>query len=222
MSNEKIYGMSFSKIYPLLVSKVQKKGRTLEEVTQVITWLTGYTAEEIENAAAGSVTYGDFFRNAPQLNPNRKLITGVICGVRVETIEEPLMQEIRYLDKLVDELAKGKAMEKILREQVQGCEVAVSPNEKIYLFDAVIEPVPDKGGAYVRFPYDIRKEFGKGRVKAEITFDGEPYSGSIVNMGVKNEDGSVCYIIGVRKDIRAKIGKQPGDTVKITVKAIQP
>lgn len=222
MSNEKIYGMSFSKIYPLLVSKAQKKGRTLEEVTQVITWLTGYTAEEIEKAAAGSVTYGDFFRNAPQLNPNRKLIIGVICGVRVETIEEPLMQEIRYLDKLVDELAKGKAMEKILREQVQGCEVAVSPNEKIYLFDAVIEPVPDKGGAYVRFPYDIRKEFGKGRVKAEITFDGEPYSGSIVNMGVKNEDGSVCYIIGVRKDIRAKIGKQPGDTVKITVKAIQP
>ena len=222
MSNEKIYGMSFSKIYPLLVSKAQKKGRTLEEVTQVITWLTGYTAEEIERAAVSSLTYGDFFRNAPQLNPNRKLITGVICGVRVETIEEPLMQEIRYLDKLVDELAKGKAMEKILREQVQGCEVAVSPNEKIYLFDAVIEPIPDKGGAYVRFPYDIRKEFGKGRVKAEITFDGEPYSGSIVNMGVKNEDGSVCYIIGVRKDIRAKIGKQPGDTVKITVKAIQP
>ena len=114
--NEKIYGMSFSKIYPLLVSKAQKKGRTLEEVTQIITWLTGYTAEEIEKAAAGAVTYGDFFRNAPQLNPNRKLITGVICGVRVETIEEPLMQEIRYLDKLVDELAKGKVMEKILRD----------------------------------------------------------------------------------------------------------
>ena len=78
-----------------------------------------------------------------------------------------------------------------------------------YEFLAKIEPVPDKGGAYVRFPYDIRKEFGKGRRKAEITFDGEPYSGSIVNMGVKNEDGSVCYIIGIRKDIREKIGKQP-------------
>ena len=116
MNHEKVYSMSFSKIYPLLVSKAEKKGRTLEEVTQVITWLTGYTAEEIENAAAGSVTYGDFFRNAPHLNPNRKLITGVICGVRVETIEEPLMQEIRYLDKLVDELAKGKVMEKILRD----------------------------------------------------------------------------------------------------------
>lgn len=91
--------------------------------------------------------------------------------------------------------------------------------ERVYEFEAVIEPVPDKGGAYVRFPYDIRKEFGKGRVKAEVTFDGEPYSGSIVNMGVKNEDGSVCYIIGIRKDIRNKIGKQPGDRIAVTVKA---
>ncbi len=95
-------------------------------------------------------------------------------------------------------------------------------SQEYYEFQANIEPVPEKGGAYVRFPYDIRKEFGKGRVKAEITFDGEPYSGSIVNMGVKHEDGSVCYIIGTRKDIRAKIGKQPGDTVNVTVKAVQP
>ncbi|OUQ43740.1 enoyl-ACP reductase [Gemmiger sp. An120] len=91
--------------------------------------------------------------------------------------------------------------------------------EKRYEFDSVIYPVPEKGGAYIRFPYDICTEFGKGRVKAEITFDGEPYSGSIVNMGVKNEDGSICYIIGIRKDIREKIGKQPGDTVRVTVKA---
>ena len=84
----------------------------------------------------------------------------------------------------------------------------------------MLQPVPEKGGAYVRFPYDIRKEFGKGRVKAEITFDGEPYSGSIVNMGLKNDDGSVCYIIGIRKDIQLKIGKQPGDTVKVTVKPV--
>lgn len=95
-------------------------------------------------------------------------------------------------------------------------------SQEYYEFQAKIEPVPEKGDAYVRFPYDIRKEFGKGRVKAEITFDGEPYSGSIVNMGVKHEDGSVCYIIGIRKDIRAKIGKQPGDTVNVTVKAVQP
>lgn len=115
MTNEKVYGMYFSKVYPLLRSKAEKKGRTQEEVTQVITWLTGYTAEEIAQLAASSITYGDFFSNAPHLNPNRKKITGVVCGVRVETIEEPLMQEIRYLDKLIDELAKGKAMEKILR-----------------------------------------------------------------------------------------------------------
>lgn len=89
-----------------------------------------------------------------------------------------------------------------------------------YTFEAVIHSVPEKGGAYVCFPYDLRKELGKGRVKAEITFDGEPYSGSIVNMGLKNDDGSICYIIGIRKDIRTKIGKQPGDTVTVTVTAI--
>ena len=94
-------------------------------------------------------------------------------------------------------------------------------SEKVYEFHAIIEAVPDKGGAYVRFPYDIREEFGKGRVKAEITFDGEPYCGSIVNMGVRNEDGSVCYIIGIRKEIRNKIGKQPGDMVLVTAKAIE-
>lgn len=220
MSNEKVYGMRFGKIYPLLVGKAEKKGRSLDEVNQVITWLTGYTAEEIEAAAASSLTYGDFFRNAPRLNPDREQITGVVCGVRVETVEEPLMREIRYLDKLIDELAKGKAMEKILRGQPQDREAAATSSGKTYRFDAVIQPVPEKGGAYVRFPYDIRKEFGKGRVKAEITFDGEPYSGSIVNMGVKNDDGSVCYIIGIRKDIREKIGKQPDDPVSVTVKAV--
>lgn len=92
-------------------------------------------------------------------------------------------------------------------------------NKKTYEFHAVIEPVPEKGGAYVRFPYDIRKEFGKGRVKAQITFDSEPYRGSIVNMGIKNADGSVCHIIGIRKDIQNKIGKKPGDSVFVTVTA---
>ena len=92
-------------------------------------------------------------------------------------------------------------------------------SRKVYEFQAVIEPVPDKGGAFVRFPYDIREEFGKGRVKVNVAFDGEPYCGSIVNMGVKNSDGSVCYIIGIRKDIRGKIGKQPGDEVSVSVEA---
>lgn len=90
-------------------------------------------------------------------------------------------------------------------------------NSKTYQYDAVIRPA-DKGGAYVPFPYDVRTEFGKGRVKVHAAFDGEPYDGSVVNMGVKNTDGTVCYIIGIRKDIRAKIGKQAGDTVKVVVK----
>lgn len=90
-------------------------------------------------------------------------------------------------------------------------------NDKIYEFKAVVEPVPEKNGAYVRFPYDIRKEFGKGRVKVNATFDGEPYSGSLVNMGIKNEDGTVCHIIGVRKNILEKIGKQAGDSIDVTI-----
>lgn len=107
--------MEFSKIYPLLVNKAVKKGRSREEVDQVTTWLTGYSGEDLARMEASSVSYGDFFRNAPCLHPARKLITGKVCGVQVETIEDPLMQEIRYLDKLVDELARGKPMEKILR-----------------------------------------------------------------------------------------------------------
>ncbi len=115
MDNEKVYRMEFAKVYALLVNKAQKKGRTRQEVDQVVRWLTGYSQEELCRMQESPVSYGDFFRNAPQPNENRRLIKGVVCGVRVEDIEEPLMREIRYLDKLVDELAKGKAMDKILR-----------------------------------------------------------------------------------------------------------
>ena len=118
MTNDKVFQMSFAKVYSLLENKAVKKGRTEEEVRAVIEWLTGYGGVDIENMLIGSVTYGDFFKNAPMLNPNRKLIKGVVCGVRVETIEDPLMREIRYLDKLIDELAKGKPMEKILRKEL--------------------------------------------------------------------------------------------------------
>ena len=90
-------------------------------------------------------------------------------------------------------------------------------NQKMYEFEAVIEPIPDKNGAYVRFPYDIREEFGKGRVKVQASFDGVPYDGSIVNMGMKNPDGSVCYIIGVRKDIQKKMNKFVGDRITVTI-----
>ncbi len=115
MANEKIYDMPFGKLYPMLIAKAEKKGRTKTEVDEVTAWLTGYSRERLEELMESDITYGDFFLQAPALNPNRRLIKGVVCGVRVEDIQEPLMQEIRYLDKLVDELAKGKAMEKILR-----------------------------------------------------------------------------------------------------------
>lgn len=115
MQLEKVYAMHFSKIYPLLVAKAEKKGRTQEEVDRIISWLTGYEQPAIHTMAAGDIDYEAFFRNAPQLHPNRTAIRGVVCGVRVETVEEPLLREMRYLDKLIDELAKGKPMDKILR-----------------------------------------------------------------------------------------------------------
>ena len=107
--------MPFSKLYPLLVGKAEKKGRTREEVDQVTAWLTGYTPEELTRLEQSDTSYGDFFRRAPAMNPNRALVTGKICGIRVEEIEDPLMRDIRRLDKLVDELAKGRTMKQILR-----------------------------------------------------------------------------------------------------------
>ena len=116
MDNEKVFAMSFARVYPMLIAKAERKGRSKDEVLEVTAWLTGYTPGEIEEHMASDISYGDFFRKAPALNPSRKLIKGSICGVKVELIEDPLMQEIRYLDKLVDELAKGMAMEKVLRK----------------------------------------------------------------------------------------------------------
>lgn len=116
MENEKVYQMPFAKVYPLLVNKAVRKGRTQAEVDTVIEWLTGYDAVQLQEFLNQPLTYGDFFRNAPCPNPDRTKIKGSVCGVKVEAVEEPLMREIRYLDKLVDELAKGKPMEKILRK----------------------------------------------------------------------------------------------------------
>lgn len=112
-----MYTMSFAKVYPLYIAKVKRKGRTKAEVDTIIHWLTGYTAKKLEVVLKKQIDFETFFSKAPKLNPARKLITGVICGIRVENIQEPLMQEIRYLDKLIDELANGKALEKILRAQ---------------------------------------------------------------------------------------------------------
>lgn len=115
MENSKVFAMKFSKIYPLLVQKAERKNRTKEEVDTIIGWLTGYDDEGIRGQLEKDVDYETFFDQAPAMNPHCGLIKGVVCGVRVENIEDPLMQKIRYLDKLVDELARGKAMEKILR-----------------------------------------------------------------------------------------------------------
>ena len=114
-SNTRIFKMSFASVYPLYVVKVEKKGRTKLEVDKVIFWLTGYTKKSLAQQIKNNVDFETFFAEAPQLNSNASKITGVICGYRVEDIEDKLMQKIRYLDKLVDELAKGKSMEKILR-----------------------------------------------------------------------------------------------------------
>jgi hypothetical protein len=115
MPGHRIYRTSVASVYPHYVSKAEKKGRTKEEVDEILCWLTGYGASDLAGRLEQGTNFESFFAEAPALNPSRKLITGVVCGVRVEEIEDPLMQEIRYLDKLVDELARGKAMEKILR-----------------------------------------------------------------------------------------------------------
>jgi hypothetical protein len=113
--NERVFKMAFAGVYPHYVAKAEKKGRTQAEVDQIIRWLTGYTQKGLEKVLANKTDFETFFADAPKLNPNVSKITGVICGYRVEEIEDKLMQKIRYLDKLIDELAKGKAMDKILR-----------------------------------------------------------------------------------------------------------
>ncbi|PTQ82194.1 hypothetical protein C8U37_1181 [Trichococcus patagoniensis] len=116
MQNSKFFGMAFARVYPLYIQKVEKKGRTKEEVDEVISWLTGYDESTLKQQIENQVDFTTFFAQAPEMNANAPLIKGMICGYRVEEIEDPLMQQIRWMDKLVDELAKGKAMEKILRK----------------------------------------------------------------------------------------------------------
>ena len=117
-SNDRVFAYIFADVYPLYVEKAERKNRTKKEVDQVICWLTGYTQAGLQQQIKKGNDLKTFFAEAPAMNPNRSLITGVVCGVRLEEIADPLMKKIRYLDKLVDELAKGKAMEKILRQQV--------------------------------------------------------------------------------------------------------
>lgn len=115
MKKPRVYTMSFAKVYPMYIQKAEKKGRTKEEVDEIILWLTGYDQHGLQTQIDSNVDFETFFQTAPQINPNASLIKGVICGYRVEEIQDGLMQKIRWLDKLIDELAKGKSMEKILR-----------------------------------------------------------------------------------------------------------
>jgi len=115
MNNTRVYKMSFASVYPLYIQKAEKKGRTKEEVDTIIFWLTGYDKETLQQQIDNKTDFETFFAEAPQIHPNVSKITGLICGYRVEEIEDKLMQKVRYLDKLIDELAKGKAMDKILR-----------------------------------------------------------------------------------------------------------
>lgn len=117
MPGHRIFAMPFSKVYPLYVQKAERKGRTKKEVDQIIVWLTGYTPAALKKQIDSEVDFETFFARAPKINPDVSLIKGVVCGVRVEEVADPLMRKIRYLDKLIDELAKGKTMEKILRKQ---------------------------------------------------------------------------------------------------------
>ena len=116
MSGHRIFQTAFAKVYPMYVQKAERKGRTRAEVDQVIRWLTGYSQAALERQVAREVDFTTFFAEASAMNPRREFVTGVVCGVRVEEVEDPLMRQIRILDKLVDELAKGKALEKVLRE----------------------------------------------------------------------------------------------------------
>jgi hypothetical protein len=116
MDNTRIYRMSFAGVYPLYIQKAERKGRTKEEVDAIIFWLTGYNPESLQQTIDDKIDFEHFFKQAPCLNPNISKITGVICGYRIENIEDPLVQKVRYLDKLIDELAKGRSMEKILRK----------------------------------------------------------------------------------------------------------
>lgn len=116
MDNTRVYRMSFASVYPHYITKAEKKGRTKEELDEIIFWLTGYNKKSLQKIIDQKTDFETFFAEAPKLNPNVSKITGVICGYRVEEIKDPVMQKVRYLDKLVDELAKGKAMEKILRK----------------------------------------------------------------------------------------------------------
>lgn len=204
MEAEKVYSMRFCDVYPCLVNKAVRKGRTEDEVRQVIGWLTGYDETGLQKQLEAGVDYRTFFESAPRINEKASKITGKICGIDVETIEDPLMQKIRWLDKLVDNLAKGQPMYKALLTDPE--------DYPVFEFDAVIIQNENMDAGYVEVPLDVEKTFGREKVPVHATFDGVPYDGQDVRMGTP------CHIIGIRKDIREKIGKSFGDMVHVAIK----
>lgn len=204
MQSEKVYAMKLARVYPCLVNKAVRKGRTQAEVDQVICWLTGYDEAGLRAQLQRDVDYRTFFERAPHINDKAPQITGAICGVRVETIDDPLMRHIRQLDKLIDNLAKGRPLYKVC--------LADPADYPVYEFDAPLIQNGDMDAAYVEVPLDVKKTFGTSRVPVHATFDGVPYDGQVVRMGTP------CHILGVRKDIRAQIGKTFGDPVHVTIR----
>lgn len=203
MDAEKVYSMRFCDVYPLLVNKAVRKGRSKEEVDQTICWLTGYDQGGLQKQLLDGADYRHFFGEAPHMSDRAGKISGKICGVQVETIEDSLMKKIRMLDKLVDELAKGTPLYKVFRTPPE--------DYPVYSFDAVLIQNGGMDAGYVEVPLDVPKIFGKKKVLVHATCDGEPYDGQVVRMGTP------CHIIGVRKDIRKKIGKDFGQTVHVTL-----
>lgn len=206
-----VFEMKFTKVFPLLISKAERKGRTIDEVYAVTEWLTSYTKEQLESMLASEITYGDFLSNAPKMNPERFSIKGSICGIKIQEIEDPRMKDLRILDKLIDDLAKGKPIERII-PQTANTKNTEDVKQTVLRFTAEIKQNEDMDAAYVEVPYDIRALYGKGRLLVNATFNGVSYSGQVVRMGTP------CYIIGVTKQIRKEIGKSFGDVIEVTLK----
>lgn len=203
MKEEKVFAMRVADVYPLLLAKVEKKGRTKDELNQVICELTGYDEAGLQHQLDAGVSYRTFFDEAPKMADWTPKIKGKICGITVEEIEDPLMKKIRWMDKLVDELAKGSPVYRVIR---------TNPEDfPVFSFDAVLIQNGTMDAGYVEVPFDVQRTFGKGRVSVHATFDGEPYDGQVVRMGTP------CHIIGVRKEIRKKIRKEFGETVHVTL-----
>lgn len=191
METEKVYAMRFCDVYTCLVNKAVRKGRTEDEVRKVICWLTGYDEEGLQKQLDAGADYRTFFALAPRINEKSSGISGKICGIDVESIEDPLMQKIRQLDKLVDNLAKGQPLYKVLMTDPE--------DYPVFEFDAVMIQNDDMDAAYVEVPLDVEKIFGKKKVLVHATFDGTPYDGQVVRMGTP------CHIIGIRKDIMISV-----------------